>query len=235
MKRLLAFALLITVLAACNGQPAGSKPAGATGPGNGAMSAPTEDNIGDLEQAVLIEASVAQRSEAPNIESTPLVDPTNRMSMLTIDVAPPYPEELWLNIKIKSRRSFPKNPGVLRIAIKDGDQVLDTFASVIGKTSTPTVTEHQVNALAARDTIPETMLVTIEVEALLMPEGTDPDTIDPTTAEVPESRYSRATQTPPVRINFEGAGQEAPAPATPDEGTAEMGEAAGTTPAAEGS
>ena len=205
MKRIFISALIACIVGACDGgqPPSGDRPGdtGAAPP----MSTPAEDNIGDLEQTVFVEAAVAEKSRGPNIETTPLVDSTGRMNLFTVDVSPPFPEELWLNVRVRARRSFPKNPGVLRIAITDGDEILDTFGTVVGRTSTPSVREHSVNVLAARDTIPETMLITLDVEALLMPEGTDPDTVDPMTAEVPESRFSRALATPPVRINFEGA------------------------------
>ena len=211
MKRIFLVVLIACVTGGCDGGP----PPPGEGPGDTAvappMAAPTEDNIGDLEQMVLLEAAVAEQSRGPNIETTPLVDATGRMNYLTIDVSPPFPDELWLDIRVRARRSFPRNPGVLRIAIRDGDEVLDTFGTVVGRTSTPSVPEHSVNVLAARETIPETMLIALDVEALLMPEGTDPDTVDPMTAEVPESRFSRALPTPPVRINFEGA------PAAPEE------------------
>ncbi len=221
MKLILIVALIAWVTTACDGRqpPPGDTPGDTVAPPP--MAAPTVDNIGDLEQTVLIEAAVAEESRGPNIQTTPLVDPTGRMNLFTVDVSPPLPDELWLDIRVRARRSFPRNPGVLRIAIKDGDHVLDTFGTVIGRTSTPSVPEHRVNVLAARDTIPETMLITLDVEALLMPEGTDPDTIDPMTAETPESRFSRALPTPPVRVNFEGAPETAQHQAALEEETGE--------------
>ena len=202
MKRILSLALIAAVLGACNGKQATPTTTNAGGPGGQSVSGPLKDNVGDLEQAVMIDAKIAQQSEAPNIKATPLVDAMGHMNLLTVDVSPPFPKELWLTIGVKSRRDFAKNPGALRISIKDGDHVLGTFGTVIGKSVKPSVTEHTVNVLAARDYIPETMLVTLDVEALLMPEGTDPETVDPMTAEVPESRFSRAVATPPLRINF---------------------------------
>lgn len=225
MKRLFVFALIAALAAACNGKQDTSAPPNTDSSGQEAIAAPTKDNVGDLEQAVMIEAAIADKSQGANVEASSLVDPTGRMNMLTVDVAPPFPEELWLDIKIRSRRAFAENPGVLRIAIKDGEQVLDSFGTVIGKSVTPTVSKRSINALAARDSIPATMLLTINVEALLMPEGTDPDTIDPMTAEVPEERYSLAVPTPPIRINFAGAEEKpADAPAeTPNQNTPEKG------------
>ena len=88
------------------------------------------------------------------------------------------------------------------------------------------------NVLAARTSLPDTMLVTIAVEALLMPDGTDPDTIDPMTAEVSEERYSLAVATPPVRINVKSAA--APPPAAPAAAAPEEPGAAAAGPPAEG-
>ncbi|MEA3365901.1 MAG: hypothetical protein U9Q79_09715 [Candidatus Hydrogenedentes bacterium] len=226
MKRFIVFVLIAAVAGACNGtQETSTQPDDNTSGQETILPALTKDNIGDLEQAIMIEAGVAEKSQGANIETSSLVDPTGRMNMFTVDVAPPFPKELWLNIKVRSRRAFRENPGVLRIAIKDGEQVLDTFGTVIGKSATPTVSERSINALAARDSIPDTMLLSINGEALLMPEGTDPDTIDPMTAEVPEERYSLAVPTPPIRINFKGAQaeptdspQEAPKESPPEEG-----------------
>ncbi|MFO7975349.1 MAG: hypothetical protein R6V12_12020 [Candidatus Hydrogenedentota bacterium] len=208
MKRLLTLGLIATLAAACNGTQDTPTPVENDNSGQQVAPTPTKDNIGDLEQAITIEAAIAEKSQASNIETSSLVDPTGRMNMFTVDIAPPFPHELWLDIHVRSRRAFAENPGVLRIAVKDGDHALDTFGTVVGTSPTPSVSEHSVNVLAARDTIPDSMLVTIDVEALLMPEGTDPDTIDPMTAEVPKDRYSRAVQTPPIRINFEGAPAE---------------------------
>jgi len=225
MKRFIVFVLIAALAGACNGTQETSTQPDDDSSGQETISAPTKDNIGDLEQAIMIEAAVTEKSQGPNIETSALVDATGRMNMFTVDVAPPFPKELWLNIKVRSRRAFAENPGVLRIAIKDGEQVLDTFGTVIGKSVKPSVSEHSINALAARDSIPDTMLLSITVEALLMPEGTDPDTIDPMTAEVPEERYSLAVSTPPIRVNFKGAQaepadspQEAPNQSTPEEG-----------------
>ena len=185
------------------------------------------------EQAALISVAVAQKSQGPNVEATPLVDASGRRNLFTVDIAPPLPNELWLDFKVESRRSFPKNPGVLRIVIQDGEQVLDTFGTVIGKSAKPSVAERSVNVLAARTSLPDTMLVTIAVEALLMPDGTDPDTIDPMTAEVSEERYSLAVATPPVRINVKSAA--APPPAAPAAAAPEEPGAAAAGPPAEAS
>ncbi len=227
MKRLVPLVLIAAIVAACNGKPGAPGTSGnaRTGGGGQVIPAPTEDNVGDLEQAALISVAVAQKSQGPNVEATPLTDASGRMNLFTVDITPPLPNELWLDFKVESRRSFPKNPGVLRIVIRDGEQVLDTFGTVIGKSSKPSVSERSVNVLSARAGLPDTMLVTIAVEALLMPDGTDPDTIDPMTAEVSEDRYSQAVATPPIRINVKNATAQPPAaPAAPaPEGPAAAG------------
>jgi len=234
MKRLVPLVLIAAIVTAYNGKPDPGGTSGSARPGGGGqvIPAPTEDNIGDLEQAALISVAVAQKSQGPNVEATPLVDASGRMNLFTVDIAPPLPNELWLDFKVESRRSFPKNPGVLRIVIQDGEQVLDTFGTVIGKSAKPSVAERSVNVLAARTSLPDTMLVTIAVEALLMPDGTDPDTIDPMTAEVSEERYSLAVATPPVRINVKSAA--APPPAAPAAAAPEEPGAAAAGPPAEG-
>ena len=220
MRQLISFALMAALLTACNAEPGATKTTNtARGGATGFIPAPTEDNIGDLEQAVMISVSVAERSKGPNIEATSLVDATGRMNLFTVDITPPLPQGLWLDIKVESRRAFPKNPGVLRIAIKDGDQVLDSFGSVIGSSAQPSETGRSVNVLAGRAGLPDTMLITLAVEALLMPEGTDPDTIDPRTAEVSEDRYSRAVAVPPIRINTKDAAAPLPPAPAAAEGT----------------
>ncbi len=227
MKQLISFVLMAALLTACNAEPGATKAANtARGGATGSILAVTEDNIGDLEQAVLISVSVAERSEGPNIDATPLVDASGRMNLFTVDISPPLPQELWLDFKVESRRAFPKNPGVLRIAIKDGDQVLDSFGSVIGSTAQPSESGRSVNVLAGRAGLPDTMLITLAVEALLMPEGTDPETIDPITAEVSEDRYSLAVPVPPTRINTtSAAAPPPPAPAATEEAGSETDDA----------
>jgi hypothetical protein len=70
------------------------------------------------------------------------------------------------------------------------------------------------------------MLITLAVEALLMPEGTDPETIDPITAEVSEDRYSLAVPVPPTRINTtSAAAPPPPAPAATEEAGSETDDA----------
>lgn len=220
IHRFAIIALVLLTAASCEPPGSSREPAATTPRAAAPTAAFTEDNIGDAEQAVDILVDVAPESAAPNIESTPLVNMTGRMDLLTLDVAPPYPTELWLKYELRSRRAFSGNPVVLRITTThDGSgEVIDRFTSMIGNAVQPTVSERRVNALQGLDGIPETMLLRIQVEALLMPRGTDPETVDPETAETTPDRRSTAVATPPIRINFKGGPQPpAAAPVTPDE------------------
>ena len=93
MKRLVPLVLIAAIVTACNGKHDPGGPSGSARPGGGGqvIPAPTEDNIGDLEQAALISVAVAQKSQGPNVEATPLVDASGRMNLFTVDIAPPLP------------------------------------------------------------------------------------------------------------------------------------------------
>ena len=217
MKRMILILVLAVAVGACNKTPTsgeGSDPGGGDGAAVPAGREILEDNIGDVEQAIHVAVEVAQKSQGVNVKATPLIDQMQRMNFLTLDVSPPPPKELWLNLKVKTRRAFPENPALLHIIIKDGDRELGRFSSVVGKSQTPSVSDYEFNVLEGVPALPETMLVNIVVDAMLMPKGTDEATIDPATATVKPQRRSTATATPPVRINFTGL----ETPAAPAEG-----------------
>ena len=158
-------------------------------------------NIGDVEQQCLsIEASLAPQSVSPSIEVTEERDRLDILKIVKIDVTPPYPKELWLSYQVKSKKDLADHPVVLRAEVLADDRGVGSFALLLAEGAKKNTFEKQVNVLEGLDSVPKSIGVRVAPVAVLFPEGTDPATIDPETAETDE--MSEAIYFAFVRINF---------------------------------
>jgi hypothetical protein len=195
---------LLAALGACKPPPLDVEPEDA--PPESALpsdelAAEPELNIGDVEQGIDVEASLAPESKSAQIVATQLTDKMGRVKILRLEVSPPYPRELWLDYKVNARRNFVERPAVLRgRMLADGKRELASFALVLGSKATRNTFSTRINALEGVEAMPETLGIHVEAEALLLPEGTDEATIDPATASSDET--SGAVYQTAVRINF---------------------------------
>ena len=222
MKQILIFTVCVFLVFGCDSKTnevVSDQPPKTDAPMLVAQDSVREDDIGDLEQAISVLVAVADKSQADTIKEEALKDAGGRMHLLTIDVAEPYPEKLFLNFAVNTSRRFPVNPGALRFKIKREDETLLSISALVGKEKIGIIHAEQVDVLAGLDAIPESLLLTIESEVALMPVGTPEDSIDPETATSTPDRTSTAMATPPVRINFTAGAQPKPASAESVENT----------------
>ena len=250
MKHLFS-ALCLLVLAAGCGKPAETGPPTkeAILPAGSEKAGTVEKkpfNIGDAEAQLMAEARLAAESVAlPGVTEEPLVNAKDIINMNEVQVPAPYPPELWVLFKLRSNIHFNERPVAIRGRVLRDNQPISYFSTVMGREAAKTEPqgkwphEFKVNVLAGLPQPPSSMLVIAELTLLLMPSGTDEDTVDPVNVVAPEEEMS-VVLTNPVRIDFLAApvGEAAAAgPAdsavVPGAEPAVVAPAAGDTPAAE--
>lgn len=169
---------------------------------------PVPKNIGDVEQTVFINVKVSDKSKSPKVLEETKADALDRIRLLTLDILPPFPEELWLDVECQCRENYDETPVVIRgnFAI-DGKPTTESLSIVLGERANQT---HPLPPLEVMHLIgtplPETVLISLNLEGLLMPVGTDPASVNPLTAETTPDRTSRAVLGTAVRINFRKEG-----------------------------
>jgi hypothetical protein len=157
-------------------------------------------DIGDVEQALNIVGTVSRVSEAENVTEQITQDRKELIRSVHIEVAPPIPGSFWIGVRVNSTREFVERPVVLDTnVLVDGEKV-DSFTIVLWKEAHKNKFQRDVDVLFGREEIPDTMLVTMESEALLLPEGTDLATTDP--YSVTEGQRTTAIMHAPIRIDF---------------------------------
>lgn len=208
--------LLVAVLSACSPKPAqGPKGDGIPVPAVPASGAPLRDqapakdqDIGDIETALRIAASVAETSRAPSVAVDEMRDQQNRINLATVTVTPPAPKELWISFQVALIRKTVGGPAVLRAKILRDNVPIGSFALVVGADLLAKPYEHRVDVLSGLTMVPKTLLVVAEGEVILLPRDANPSTIDARTVPgTPDTTGSVLSN--PVRINF-GSGGDAP-------------------------
>lgn len=214
---ILILASLAVALSACSAkdtdrEPASLKPAASVplpaSPQAALPERPTID-LGDVDSGVLLIGLLEPSAASDTVTADYVQTQRNRLSMATITVKPPHPEQLPLRFEIASTRAFAERPVVLRIRVyRDEVAIGEEAAFVLGKDAAVVATDPsgnplprmlQVNALEGLESAPETMLIHARADAWLMETGAPEDLIDPRTATSPD-RVSLLSN--PVRINF---------------------------------
>lgn len=165
-------------------------------------------NIGDVEQAIRIVGILSDLSKSENIVENVIKDTRKRTRVVNIEVNPPNPDALWIGIRVDCTREFLERPVVLDTKILVDGKLMDSFTIVLSERANKNMFQQDVDVLFGRDDIPETMLITMESEALLLPEGTDLTVIDP--YSVTEGQRTKAIAHTPVRIDFTAPGPKPP-------------------------
>jgi len=166
-------------------------------------------NIGDVEAKVFINGTVVERSQGPNVKVEQMEARNERITFTTVDVSPPYPSEFWVNFQIRSEESYGKQPVVLRGRMLRDESLLGEFHTVLGRdatrgyTASPPLHSYSCDILAGLDAVPESVLVLVEADVLLMSPGTPEASVDPVTAEV-EAEFRATIRSNPLRVNFVG-------------------------------
>jgi len=205
---LLLAAAVLTLAAACNLIPGGSKKPEEKAkesyygvPVKVEAEAAHELDLGDVEANIRISGVLAAQSQADNVKVDSLVNERQELNLTTITVTPPVPAELWLTFRVKCRFGFAKSPVLLRAKVMRDKQEIDSFSLILGPNAAEAEAEHLVNALKDLPAAPASSLIHVQAEFLLFPEDTDPATIDAATATVPEERIGHELSNP-VRINY---------------------------------
>jgi len=161
-------------------------------------------DVGDVEQAIRIVGILSDISKSDDVIENIIMDGRDRIRVVNIEVNPPNPDTLWLGIRVDCTREFIERPVVLDTSVLVDGKVMDSFTVILAAQAQKNHFQRDVEVLFGLDEIPETMLVTMESEALLLPEGTDLEVIDP--YSVTEGQRTKAIAHTPVRIDFTAPG-----------------------------
>jgi hypothetical protein len=161
-------------------------------------------NIGDVEQGVHLQATIADESKAPNIDVKELADSNKLIRTSTLTVSSPLPEHLWLKFFISLDKMGPEAPVVLRGEIgigEKGEKVIKPFKYVILKRMSSGENEIKIDIIPALEGNPDSILVGSKAEAILLPANTDFKTVNPDTVTgTPETTATLYSN--PLRIKF---------------------------------
>lgn len=156
--------------------------------------------VGAVEATVQLEATLAERSQAANVTAEEMVNARSVLDLTTITVSAPTPPDLWVKFKVKCNQDFPETPVVMRAKVLMEGKEVDSFARILADNVRDTE-EHTMDVMAKVTDPPESLLLYAQAELLLLPEGTDPASVDPATASAPGERRGSVISNP-VRINF---------------------------------
>ncbi len=164
-------------------------------------------NIGDIEASYrLAMAPVAEPPLPANVTEERLIGQRGDLDMVTVHVAPPAPPSLNLSVEVGLKSAAPDAVVVLRAKVLRENQPVSEFAVLLTKEQTSY--EHVFDALQGLDAAAVKSVLIAEAELLLLPEGTDPATVDPRAA-VTSSERMGALVSNPVVIRL-GEGPAAP-------------------------
>jgi len=231
MKMKAILALTALAFAGCDEAPdTGTPPVASTPAAESPLIANTrQKDVGDVEATVDIELA-PETENLPGISAEELRSQKGKLNMLTLEVAPPKPADLWFKILVKTTESFKDQPVALRAKlfreIVKGEReellsfntVLDEFAATHrrdpGGEYFPI--EFRADAFQGLAELPESMLLFIEAEVVISPAGTPVAVVDPASytgsAENTGTILSNA-----VRINYSApAASEPPAEDAPE-------------------
>jgi len=224
MKRLLLLTLSLLLLHACKPEkpwsPAEDKNGGENPLLNAAVNTalPISIDIGDAEQGVYLEATIAPESLADNVKQDKIKSGRDRLAIVNVKVTPPVPDKLWATYAIKCTRDFAERPVVLRARIMVEGKPVGSIEALLGKVARRSAFATNVDLLSKFDKVPASFLATIDGELILLPEGTDESTVNPETAT--SDITSKAVECNPIRVDIEGATPAEPTAATEATGPA---------------
>lgn len=167
-------------------------------------------DLGDVDSGIFLRGILAPEASSPTCTAEYVETMRGNLSLATITVKEPFPEQLPIRFELTAKRNFPGTPVVIRArAYRNEDEAVgEEYACVLGSNAKGTPSEnggkpiphaYTVNVLEGVTTIPETMLVYGRADAWLMPEGTAEALLDPKVADSPNKV---ALMGNPVRINF---------------------------------
>lgn len=210
MKRLVFVALslgMVVPLVSCK-PPAPGKVTPA-GPSSGqaplAQSESHTFDIGDVESSFRIDSLLADESRTQSVTIDEMVNAKGILDLLTLTVAPPHPQQFFLNLVIKSTANFADAPVVMRVEVLRDQKPVAQFEKVWGAKSVGEPWTNRVDVLEGLSPAPETVLIEARAKVILLPPGTGEGTVDPkTVTESPDNTGNVMGN--PVRIYFTSKG-----------------------------
>jgi hypothetical protein len=195
-----------------------------------------ELNFGDVEANFRMEVTVADSHLPPNSNVEELRSPSlKKLTLVTVDIEEQAPSTLPIIIDLVTKEDFTASPVVVRgkliREVEIGQrEVVFTFNTVMdvlkhnrsdpNPTIGPFPARYTADGLKDLDEMPPTILLYLEVEALLMGIDTDKSTLDLTTVSAgPDNTGTLLSNA--LRINYTAPPAPA-APAPPEEAPAEV-------------
>lgn len=167
-------------------------------------------DLGDVDSGIFLRGLLAPEAASATCTAEYVETMRGNLSLTTITVKEPFPEQLPIRFEFSAKRDFPDTPVVIRARAYRGENepMGEEYACVLGSNARglpaaegaePLQYAFTVNVLEGLETIPDTMLVFGRADAWLMPKGTVETLLDPKTADSP---HTVALMGNPVRINF---------------------------------
>ncbi len=169
-------------------------------------------DIGDVEMAIFVQA--APKLGMPNVDVKNYETIDNLIRLSKVTVSPPYPDTLPVKYTLEAKPGLLESAvivlhlAVLRQEDDSGEPaVMKRFSAVVPGRDAPASQKDwpmtfTVDAMEGLPEPPDTLLLTVSGELLLMPPDTEPDTIDPKAADQTAIDASKALRANPVRIDF---------------------------------
>ncbi len=174
-------------------------------------------DVGDIEHGVRLEVTLPEDARPPQVQVEEMRDLKKDLNMVIVTVNDPAIATLPVQVKIFAGADTSTQPVVLRGRVMRDNAAIASFHTLLAPAGDRVVVlEGQpfpdltfpCDTLKALEPRPASYLIHVEVDAFLMPAGTDPTTIDATTATaVPTSTTTLLSN--PVRVNLATAGNPA--------------------------
>lgn len=173
--------------------------------------APQARGAGDAEAETLVELTVTPDPAQTNIKVTAENNAKKDLAICSVKVAPPFPKELWANVRIAVKADYSAQPVVLRGTLRRDGQAIEAIHTIatgrkpleVGGAVWPL--EFKFDVLKGLTQIPESMLLDVMLTAEVTPPGTDAAQLDPGKPPAPDASIGN-TMSNPLRIDFETAG-----------------------------
>ena len=158
----------------------------------------------DAEMSIEITAVVAEDARAANISVDELINMKKELDLVTVDVTPPFPEELWLTFLVETKRDLGQTAVALRADVYRDKAVVDAFGVAIGGQSETDRFEYRVNALEGLDPAAKRTVIYAQADIVLLPQDADVGALD-INAAVAAAGDKGVVLSNPVCINFKDA------------------------------
>ena len=229
MKYLIIFSTFALLLAGCGEDKQSTSDTTVAGPDEVIIEPVKKLDFGDVEATVHFEATVLEEDLPEGATVEELFTQTKRLTVSTVDITGPAPSTLPVTAKIVSDGDFAVNPVAIRGQLireieKGKREPIFQFSTIVTEKTRralppvlegPQTNQFRTDALAGIDSIPETMLLYLEIEAILTEEDTTVESIDIETIQG-GIENSGTILGNALRINYTPAPAQQPAPAPAD-------------------